>query len=66
MGENQKALESYNEALPIFQRMNMTDAAGLTLNNMALAWSNLGEEQKALGYYNQALPAVRYPLITRS
>jgi CHAT domain-containing protein/Tfp pilus assembly protein PilF len=59
LGELQKALEYYNQALPI--RRAVEDRAGeaATLINIGLVYSNLGERQKALNYYNQALPLAR-------
>jgi CHAT domain-containing protein/Tfp pilus assembly protein PilF len=59
LGENRKALESYEEALPI--RRAIVDRAGEaeTLNNIGRIYSFLGEKRKALDYYDQALPIRR-------
>ena len=55
----QKHSENFNEALPIFQRMNMSDAAKLTMNNIGLAWSDLGEKREGARLLPQALPLLR-------
>ncbi|MEH2110582.1 CHAT domain-containing protein, partial [Nostoc sp.] len=59
LGENQKALDFYNQALPL--RRAVGDPAGVanTLNNIGKVYSDLGENQKALDFYNQALPLRR-------
>lgn len=59
IGQRQKALEYYNQALPI--RKAVDDLAGVaqTLNNIGALNDNIGEPQKALDYYNQALPILR-------
>jgi CHAT domain-containing protein/Tfp pilus assembly protein PilF len=59
LGEKQKALDSYNQALPIYRAVGDHDGEATTLNNIGLVYSALGEKQKALDYYNQALPIYR-------
>ncbi|MGK7925133.1 MAG: tetratricopeptide repeat protein [Spirulina sp.] len=59
LGEKQKALEYYNQALTIFQVMgdvvgDRRGEAGI-LNNIGRVYFDLEEKQKALEYYNQAL-----------
>ncbi|MGI9180958.1 MAG: tetratricopeptide repeat protein, partial [Longimicrobiaceae bacterium] len=56
LGQRQKALEYYEQALPI--REEVGDRAGLatTLSNLGLVYNSLGQRQKALEYYEQALP----------
>ncbi|MEG4252237.1 CHAT domain-containing tetratricopeptide repeat protein [Microcoleus sp. Pol10D4] len=59
LGEQQKALEYYNQSLPLSR---ITDALALEaniLNNIGGVYSQLGEQQKALEYYNQSLPLYR-------
>ncbi|MEG4079422.1 CHAT domain-containing protein [Microcoleus sp. Pol8_D6] len=59
LGEKQKALEYYNQSLPLSR---ITDALALDaniLNNIGGVYSQLGEQQKALEYYNQSLPLYR-------
>jgi len=72
LGEKQKALDFYNQALPIRRAvgdrggeattLNNIGAGGgeaITLNNIGRVYDALGEKQKALDYYNQALPILR-------
>ena len=56
LGEPQRALEYYGQALPI--RREVGDRAGeaATLNNIGAVYDGLGEPQRALEYYGQALP----------
>jgi tetratricopeptide (TPR) repeat protein len=55
LGEKQKALEYFTQALAL--RRVVGDRAGeaTTLNNIGKVYSDLGEKQKALEYYTQAL-----------
>src|ERR1022692_1163632 len=59
LGEPQKALDYYNQALTL--RRAAGDGVGevSTLNNIGNVYSGLGEQQKALDYYSQALPLLR-------
>ena len=52
----QKAIEYYNQALPL--RKDVGDPVGLstTLNDLGTVYDNLDQEEKALDFYNQALP----------
>ena len=66
LGEKQKALDFYNQALPIYRAVGDSEALrrnrggeATTLNNIGGVYSDLGEKQKALDYYNQALPLIR-------
>ncbi|MEH2454852.1 CHAT domain-containing protein, partial [Nostoc sp.] len=59
LGQKQKALEFYNQALPIFRAVGDRSGEALTLNNIGLVYDNLGQKQKALEFYNQALPISR-------
>ena len=56
LGQRQRALEYYGQALPI--RREVGDRAGeaATLNNIGLVHDALGQPQRALEYYGQALP----------
>jgi tetratricopeptide (TPR) repeat protein len=58
-GEHQKALEFYNQALPLLQAVGDRGGEANTLNNIGIVYSLLGEHQKALEFYNQALPLVQ-------
>ena len=59
LGEPQRALEYYGQALPI--RREVGDRAGeaATLNNIGAVYDRLGERRRALEYYGQALPIAR-------
>src|SRR5258708_5668298 len=59
LGEKQKALEYYGQALPIWRAVGDRIGETYTLNNIGLIYSDLGEKQKALEYYGQALPISR-------
>ena len=59
LGEKQKALDFYNQALPISRAVGDRGGEAGTLNNIGLVYSALGEKQKALDFYNQALPLMR-------
>ena len=59
MGEKQKALEFFNQALPLRRAVGDRGGEATTLNNIGLVYDSLGEKQKALEYYNQALPLTR-------
>ena len=59
LGETQKALEKYNEALPILRAVGDRSGEAATLNNIGLVYQSLGETQKALEKYNEALPLRR-------
>ena len=56
LGEKQKALDYYNQALPIARAVGDRSLEATTLRNIGWAYDSLGEKQKALDYYNQALP----------
>ncbi len=51
----QKALEKYNEALPIRRVVGDRRGEALTLKNMGSVYQSLGETQKALDKHNEAL-----------
>ena len=59
MGEKQKALEYYNQALPLILAVGDRGGEATTLNNIGSVYDDLGEKQKALEYFNQALPLIR-------
>jgi CHAT domain-containing protein len=59
LGEKQKALEYYNQALPLTHAVGDRAGEAITLANIGWTYSALGEKQKALEYYNQALPLRR-------
>jgi CHAT domain-containing protein/tetratricopeptide (TPR) repeat protein len=55
LGEKQKALDHYNQALSILRVAGNPSSVATILNNIGSIYSALGENQKALEYYNQAL-----------
>ncbi|MBG1240051.1 CHAT domain-containing protein, partial [Nostoc sp. NZL] len=59
LGEKQKALEFYNQALLLRRAVGDRAGEATTLNNIGAVYSALGEKQKALEFYNQALPLYR-------
>jgi CHAT domain-containing protein len=50
-----KAIEKYNEALPLLRKMEDRQGEATTLNNIGASYWLLGENQKALESHNQAL-----------
>ena len=59
LGEMQKALEKFNEALPIRRAVGDRRVEATTLNNIGAVYRSLGETRKALEKYNEALPIRR-------
>ncbi|MBG1267454.1 CHAT domain-containing protein, partial [Nostoc sp. WHI] len=59
LGEKQKALDFYNQALPLIRAVGDRTGEARTLNNIGKVYDDLGEKQKALDFYNQALPLWR-------
>lgn len=55
LGGNQKALEYYNQALPISKAVSDKEGEAVTLNNIGKVYSKLGENRKALEYFSQTL-----------
>ena len=59
MGEKQKALEFYNQALPIYRQTGDKSGEAGTLGNLGNVYDDLGDKQKALDYSEQALSIFR-------
>jgi tetratricopeptide (TPR) repeat protein len=59
LGEKQKALEYYTQALAISQALGDRSGEATSLNNIGKVHDDLGEKQKALEYYTQALAIIR-------
>ncbi|MDT5294495.1 MAG: hypothetical protein QOJ76_1375, partial [Acidobacteriota bacterium] len=55
MGENAKALDYYNRALPLARAEHDAKQEASTLNNIAAIFDRQGESAKALDSYNQSL-----------
>jgi CHAT domain-containing protein/Tfp pilus assembly protein PilF len=56
LGESQKALDYYGEALPLVRASGDRNDEAFILNNIGTVYKDLGERQKALDYLGQALP----------
>ncbi len=56
LGEKQKALPYFTQALPLYKAVMDRFGEAITLNNIGIAYDALGEKQKALPYFTQALP----------
>ncbi|WLT40012.1 tetratricopeptide repeat protein [Synechocystis sp. B12] len=59
LGESEKALQYYAEALALGKSLNDLETIGTSLSNIGLAYNNLGEREKALEYYQEALTMSR-------
>ncbi len=59
LGEPQRALEYYGQALPIMREVGDRAGEAATLNNIGAVYRGLGEPQRALEYFGQALPIRR-------
>jgi CHAT domain-containing protein/Tfp pilus assembly protein PilF len=55
LGERQKALEYYNNALPIWRTFGDDAELAEVFNHMAVVYYGIGESQKALDYHTRAL-----------
>jgi len=56
LGEQRKALDYYEQALPLRRAGGDRGGEAATLSNIGAAWADLGEKHKALDYFVQALP----------
>ena len=59
LGEKQKALDYYNQALALERAVGNRAGEAALLNNIGAVYAALREQQKALDYYNQTLPLER-------
>ena len=59
LGELQRALEYFGQALPIAREVGDRAGEAVTLNNIGGVYHGLGEPRRALEYYGQALPIAR-------
>jgi tetratricopeptide (TPR) repeat protein len=59
MGERDRALEYFAQALPLQRAAGNTEGEAVTLNNIGSVYDSLGERDRALEYYEQALPLLR-------
>ena len=56
LGEKRKALDFYEQALPLLAPGGRPGGEATTLNNIGLVYDALGDKRKALDFYEQALP----------
>jgi tetratricopeptide (TPR) repeat protein len=56
LGQEQKALDLFNEILPVWRQLNILMGEASTLNNMGRVYNDLGQHDKALEVLNRALP----------
>ena len=56
LGDKQKALSYYEQALALWKQVGDRSGEATTLHNIGRVYSALGDKQKALSYYEQALP----------
>jgi tetratricopeptide (TPR) repeat protein len=59
LGDRQRALEYYQQALPIAREVGDRAGEAATLNNIGGVYDGLGDRQRALECYQQALPIQR-------
>jgi CHAT domain-containing protein/tetratricopeptide (TPR) repeat protein len=59
LGQEQKALDLFNEILPVWRQLNILMGEASTLNNMGRVYNDLGQHDKAIEVLNQALPMWR-------
>jgi tetratricopeptide (TPR) repeat protein len=59
LGQKQKTLDYYQQALPIMMEVGDRAGEATTLNNIGTVYSDLGQNQKALDYFQKALPIMR-------
>jgi tetratricopeptide (TPR) repeat protein len=59
LGEHQKALELFEQAVSLFRAIGHQKGEAWTLNNIGAITSYLGDKHKALDYFEQALVLVR-------
>lgn len=59
LNQSTKALDAYNQALPLWRDLRDRSGEARTLNNIGTVYSLLGETAKALEYFNQSLPIIR-------
>ena len=55
LGDRQKAIETYNQAIPIVHALGDRATESLMMDNMGAAYVEAGESQKAIDILNQAI-----------
>src|SRR5207237_10634316 len=59
LGDNQKALDFFNQALELRRDVNDGPGEGVTLSDLGSLYAQVGEEQKALDLYRKSLQLSR-------
>src|SRR5262249_16731120 len=59
LGEKQKSLGFYNQALPLFREVGARNGEATTLNNIGVVYDSFGEKQKTLDFCDRALQLFR-------
>lgn len=59
LGENQAALDFYNQAIPLYAAVGDNVGRAGVLNRLGAVYLELGEKNMALSFYNMALPLFR-------
>jgi CHAT domain-containing protein/tetratricopeptide (TPR) repeat protein len=59
LGQEQKALDLFNEILPVWRQLGILQGEASTLNNMGRVYNDLGQHDKSIELLNQALPMWR-------
>ncbi len=54
-----QAIQKYDEAIKLWQKINFKLGVALAFNNAGLSYGAIGEHQKSLEYYQKALPLWR-------
>jgi CHAT domain-containing protein/tetratricopeptide (TPR) repeat protein len=66
LGDEQKALEQFETALPLIRSLRDTAAEASTLNDIGNVYGVQGEPEKAIDYYSKALELFRQAGIPKS
>jgi CHAT domain-containing protein len=59
LGQEQKALDLFDEILPVWRQLGILQGEASTLNNMGRVYNDLGQHDKSIELLNQALPMWR-------
>lgn len=59
LGQEQKAMDLFNEILPVWRELGIAQGEASTLTNMGRVYNDLGQHDKAIEVLNQALPMWR-------
>ena len=59
LGDKRKALDFFEQALPLYRQVGDRGGEATTLNNIGMVYDALGDKRKALDFFEQALPLSR-------